>query len=135
MTAVLERKHTKAAKRARTNAKGDELVADLEFIIDSVDFFSAELSANYALTTGKWRRKALGAIHSHSFWIVARCVQGVLQLFERIRRFLQKHKELVAETGAGSIAYLVWGKVNVYMREFKKLADADPLSFLADVSA
>ena len=92
--------------------------------MDAMDVVGAEAKAHHREVMGKWRRLALSASSSHSFWLTMKLFQPVLKVFQDFWGFLQSHDKLVQQRGVGALALLVHGKAEEFMEEFDKLLDS-----------
>ena len=95
--------------------------------MDVMDVVGAEAKAHHREVMGTWRKIALQASNSHSFWLTMQLFHPVLQVFEHFRRFLQSHDKLVQQRGFGALAILVHSKADDFMIEFDKLVDSRDL--------
>ena len=101
----------------------------MDAALDAMDFVGAEAKAHHRQVMGKWRRLALQATTSHSFWLTMKLFYPVLEVFQNFRCFLQSHDKLVQQRGVGALAVLVHSKADEFMDEFDKLLDSRDVFF------
>ena len=92
--------------------------------MDAMDTIGAETRIHHREVMGRWRKCAIEASNSKSFWLTISLLHPVVQVVEHFRHFLQSHEKLVQQRGVGALALLVHGKADEFMKEFDDLLES-----------